>query len=165
MVGEILHLMHDIPTGGHLGSRRLLAGVRQRFYWIRLNDDIERHCQTCDKCGARKVAPKQVRAPLKQYQVGAPLERMAIDILGPMPVTEKGNKYILVVGDYFTKWMEALPLPDQEAHTVADALVNRFSAELACLISCILIRGEILNPNSSGSCASNLALTRHALVL
>jgi hypothetical protein len=43
--------------------------------------------------------------------VGAPWERMAIDILGPLPRTDNGNKYIMVVGDYFTKWMEALCIP------------------------------------------------------
>lgn len=44
--------------------------------------------------------------------------------MGPLPTTESGNKYILVVGDYFTKWKEAFPLPNQEAKTVAEKLVN-----------------------------------------
>jgi transglutaminase/protease-like cytokinesis protein 3 len=59
--------------------------------------------------------------------VGAPWERMAIDILGPLPRTDNGNTctYIMVVGDYFTKWMEAIPIPDAEAKTVADKFVER----------------------------------------
>ena len=47
-----------------------------------------------------------------------------MDITGPLPTTESGQKYILVVGDYFTKWTEAFPLPNQEAKTVAEKLVN-----------------------------------------
>ena len=39
--------------------------------------------------------------------MGAPLERVAMDILGPLPVTERGNRYVLVIGDYFTKWVES----------------------------------------------------------
>ena len=54
------------------------------------------------------------------------MERIAMDILGPLPETNLGNKYILVVGDYFTKWKEAYPMRDMEATTVARLLVNEF---------------------------------------
>ncbi|GBN43254.1 hypothetical protein AVEN_257929-1 [Araneus ventricosus] len=49
---------------------------------------------------------------------------MALDILGPFPVTTKGNRHVLVLMDYFTKWPEAIPIPDQEASTVAEELVR-----------------------------------------
>ena len=47
---------------------------------------------------------------MAKYNVGSPLERIAIDVLGPLPITETGNKYILIVADYFTKWVEAYPI-------------------------------------------------------
>ena len=56
----------------------------------------------------------------------SPMERVALDIVGPLPETERGNKYILVVGDYFSKWMEAYHIPNQTAVTVAEKLVNEF---------------------------------------
>ena len=59
-----------------------------------------------------------------------PLERIAMDIVGPLPVTERGNRYILVVGDYFTRWKEAYPMKDMEAQTVACILVNEFICRL-----------------------------------
>ena len=49
-----------------------------------------------------------------------------MDILGPLPLTDRGNKYVLVVGDYFTKWVEAYPMPNMEAGTVAELFVSRF---------------------------------------
>ena len=49
---------------------------------------------------------------------------MAVDILGPLPESETGNSYIMVVGDYFTRWMEAFAIPNQEATTVAEKLVE-----------------------------------------
>ena len=48
--------------------------------------------------------------------------------MGPLPTTESGQKYILVVGDYFSKWTEAFPLPNQEAKTVAEKLVHEVIA-------------------------------------
>lgn len=47
------------------------------------------------------------------------MERIAVDILGPLPVLEAGSKYLLVAMDYFTKWPEVYPLPNQEAVTIA----------------------------------------------
>ena len=46
------------------------------------------------------------------YQVG-------MDLIGPMPETPRGNKYIVTLTDYFSKWAEAVPLPDKSAVGVA----------------------------------------------
>ena len=54
------------------------------------------------------------------------MERVAVDIMGPVPQTDNGNLYILVLGDYFSKWTEAFPLKDHTAQTVADVLVEQF---------------------------------------
>jgi hypothetical protein len=51
---------------------------------------------------------------------------VALDILGPLPETDNGNLYVLVIGDYFSKWVEVLPLPNQTAETVAKAFVDEF---------------------------------------
>ena len=49
---------------------------------------------------------------------------MAVDLLGTLPESTKGNHYVMVVGDYFSHWMEDLPIPNQEASTVAEKLVD-----------------------------------------
>ena len=62
---------------------------------------------------------------MQQYLVSAPLERIAIDIMGPLPESRSGNRYILVVGDYFSKWIDAWAMLDMETSTIADLLVSR----------------------------------------
>ena len=63
---------------------------------------------------------------MQLYQVGAPMERIAVDIAGPLPITTQGNRYVYVVMDYFTKWPEAYALPNHEAETVEEVLVDQF---------------------------------------
>ena len=63
---------------------------------------------------------------MKMYNVGAPMERIAIDVMGPLPLSEMGNKYVLVISDYFSKWTEAYAMPNQEAETVARIVVQEF---------------------------------------
>ncbi len=59
-------------------------------------------------------------------RVGAPMERIAVDLMGPMNEMERFNRYILVVQDYFTKWVEAYPLFNDQAVTVAQVIVTEW---------------------------------------
>ena len=99
---------------------KTLKRVRQSFYWGTCRRDVETFCQRCDPCVARKGPVGQSRAPLQQYQVGAPMDRVAVDVLGPFPRTPRGNRFVLVAMDYFTNWPEAFAVPDQEAPTVCE---------------------------------------------
>ena len=51
-----------------------------------------------------------------------------MNIVGPLPVTARNNQYILVMSDNFTKWVEAIPMPNQRADTVARAFVEEVLA-------------------------------------
>ncbi len=119
----LIHL-HNARIAGHLGRTKTLRKVRERYFWVGSSSYVAKWCRECAEC-QKKHKPKQSRkAPMKIYNVGAPLERMAIDLLGPLPESKQGNRYIVCTGDYFTKWVTATPLPNQEAKTVADALVT-----------------------------------------
>ena len=123
---EVFQQLHSSPTAGHLGITKTLSRVRERFYWARNHRDIQDWCRSCDLCASKKGPQRRSRAPMSQYNVGAPMERLALDVLGPLPITDNGNKYLLIVADYFTKWPEAYPLPNQEATTVANVRVKEF---------------------------------------
>ena len=54
------------------------------------------------------------------------MERVALDVIGPLPRTDRGNRFILVISDYFTRWAEAYPIPDHKAQMVAGKLVDEW---------------------------------------
>lgn len=93
--------------------------------------DVSNWCSTCSTCASRKDPTPRPRAELQTISPGYPLQIVAVDILGPLQQSENGNSYVLMAGDYFTRWMEAYAIPNQEASTVANKLVD----EMFCQFS------------------------------
>ena len=128
---EILQEIHAGVLGGHLGEEKTVQQVRKRFYWPGYSQDVRDWCHTCTTCATRKTSAPRNRAPLQTIKAGSPMQVVAVDIVGPFPESRNGNSYVLVAGDYFTRWMEAYAIPNQEAITVAEKLVD----ELFCRFS------------------------------
>ena len=80
---EVLKQLHDSPEAEHLGFKNTTKRVKARFYWCGLRKDVESWCVRCDFCASRKKPSKTPRAPMKTYNVGASIERIAIDVMGP----------------------------------------------------------------------------------
>ncbi|KAJ0397444.1 hypothetical protein ATCC90586_009028 [Pythium insidiosum] len=76
-------------------------------------------------CGSRKARPAKVVPPLRSLHVGEVGDRWALDFAGPLPVTLGGNRYVVAVAEYATKWVIAVPTPTREATTVARILLER----------------------------------------
>ena len=97
------------------GVRIGLAGRKK----LRTSADFARHVPSYK----RGSAPKQ--GYLDPMIMGAPMERLSVDITGPHPTSSGGHKYISTVVDHFSKWAEAFPIRNQEAQTVAKMLIDR----------------------------------------
>lgn len=123
---EAISKCHDAPTSGHFYYWKTLKLAKRYFIWPGMGKDIQNYCLSCHVCATRKKAGRNRRAHMKHYDVGLPMEEICIDLAGPFPETHNSNKYVLVVVDSFSKWMEAYPLPDIEAKTVAETLVREF---------------------------------------
>ena len=123
---EVLRMNHDVRDAGHTGQVNTFNRVRHAFYWFRMRSDIYTYVKTCAKCNTNKKPRRRRRAELGQYHAGAPMDRVMMDILGPLSKTPRGNTVILMLIDQFTKWIECYPLPDQSAEVVAKAVVEDF---------------------------------------
>jgi hypothetical protein len=122
----IQRLAHDNTLSGHYGMDHTLQRVRRYFFWPGMRKDIEDHVRACSACNRSKHLRRKYRAPLQEFTTGAPMEKVHMDIMGPFPLSTKGNRYLLVIVDQFTKWIEAVALPDQTAEMVAKATVDNF---------------------------------------
>ena len=124
LINNVLNALHNRNTAAHLGLEKTLAKIKARFYWYGYQKDTELFCKQCGRCASSKAPPYTVRAPLQQDAPSYPWERIAMDIVGPLPVTDNGNRFILVISDFFTKWPEAFALKDHKAETIAIKLVD-----------------------------------------
>ena len=122
---EVIQFHHGSHLGGHFDSAKTTMRLKQLFFWPRLRESVQDFCRACDQCVARKTTRKP-RAPLKRYLVGMPHERVSLDLMGPLNESERGNRFVVVISDHFTKWTESLALPDITAETVARAFVEEW---------------------------------------
>jgi len=125
---DIMTQMHDGVWAGHPGMSRMKHAMLAKYYWPRISKDIEAWVRCCEKCTKSKRGPQRRKHPLEQQVSGAPFHRVAFDIIGPLPESDEGNRYILVLVDYFTKWAEAYALSERVATTVAHAISSRWFA-------------------------------------
>lgn len=93
-----------------------------------MSEDVHLFIKRCQHCNSRNAKGPVKRAKLQVNQAGAPLGRLHLDILGPFPTSNSGNKYILVIIDQFSRWVEAFPVPDQGAETTTRRHVYDFIA-------------------------------------
>ena len=132
---EVLFQMHNSLVSGHLGCKKTKEKILQRFYWYSLKDEVVLHIQKCDTCAADKRPPKVPRAPMGSLRVGAPGDCIATDYLGPLPITDRGHRYILLFTDHFTKNVEVIPVGDMTAEVCAQKLLNEVISRWGCPLS------------------------------
>ncbi|CAF1053382.1 unnamed protein product [Brachionus calyciflorus] len=118
---DILKMCHDNFTGAHLGQRKTWIKLNNLFYWP--NSRYKNYVESCDVCSTIKDPPA-TRAGLKTItEFQKPFDMVAGDIL-ELTRTNSGNKYVVVFTDYLTKLVEAFPLRDQTAESIAKIFIN-----------------------------------------
>ena len=124
---RILEDYHSDKLAGHFSFVKTLDAIyRSPYYFPMLRRKLSRFLRQCEVCEKTKPSTKTVRAPMKKCATERPMQRIAIDVLGPLPETEAGNRFIVVIADYFTKWTEAYPVPNHKAETIADKVIKEF---------------------------------------
>ena len=125
LVQIIISALHFGQTSALLGVTKTLEKVRSRFYRPAYKRDVEVFVASCFVCQRRSSPKKKHIHNLWAWKPSFPFSTVGIGFLGHLPPSA-GNQYFLPIGDLFTKWHEAIALPDQSALTTAKALMDHW---------------------------------------
>ncbi|GKA64800.1 reverse transcriptase domain-containing protein [Tanacetum coccineum] len=124
---KILAHCHSGPTGGHHSANVTAKKVYESgFYWPSVFKDANEYVRRCDACQRSGNISSRNKMPQNNIQVCEVFDVWGLDFMGPFPQS-RGNKYILVVVDYVSKWVEAQALPTNDARVVVKFLRSLFA--------------------------------------
>ena len=139
----IMYLMHDHELSAHFGRKTTYEKVKEKYWWKGMIKDIEEYVKTCDSCQRRnKPVGKHELNPI---EVKEPFHMIGIDVVGPLPETTNGNKYIVVAMDYFTKWPEARALKEANAREISRFIYEDIICRHGCSQKILTDRGTHFN--------------------
>ena len=147
---EILYSFHDDTFAGHFGTRRTYERLCERYYWVGMWRDTDDWVKSCPTCQMKKQ-PRHGNAgqPVSETHIvlsNEPMCDVSVDLVGPLPETNSGNKYICVFIDRFSRFPECFAIPDKEAKTVARLFVKEIVCRYGCPRTLLSDRGrEFLN--------------------
>ena len=124
---RIIRECHESSTGGHKGITKTMARIRHKYYWDNMKLQVENFIRTCNNCQKKKLVRVKTKQPM--ILTDTPLDafdKVSMDIFGPLPITNNGNKYVLTIQDQLTKYSVAVPLMQANSEEIAKAFTRRF---------------------------------------
>jgi putative transposase len=121
----VFHHTHTSITSGHFGINKTIARVGSRFWWLRWRADVSAFVTECHSCQMTKTG-LHCPGTLQPIRPTRPGELITSDIKGPLPESEDGNKFILVMIDHFSKFIKLYPLHAIDATETARAISLHF---------------------------------------
>ena len=148
MMDRILYALHDDPTSGHGGVSKTLWRFRQRFYNPTDRKQIKHYVQSCHYCQTKKQRWTNRVGKLHPLNPTLrPFERIGMDTVGPFLPSYNGNRKILVITDYFTRWAIAKPIMQETAVVVAGVLLEEVFMKFGAPDVIISDRGRAFQSN------------------
>ncbi|KAI5724686.1 hypothetical protein M8J77_005959 [Diaphorina citri] len=125
-VREIIKLHHDSDLYRHPGSAQTLKNCQANYTWPNMSESIREYVRQCTVCARTKVVGRTNKPCLVQRQVVTPMHTLSVDIMGPYTRSKKGKRYLLVISDTFSRWVEAFPLPQADTKRILPLLQEWF---------------------------------------
>ncbi|XP_039315265.1 uncharacterized protein LOC120359895 [Solenopsis invicta] len=112
---------HSSALGGHKGVTKTYNRLRANYYWNTMKKDIQEFIRKCRQCQIKKLTRVKTKQPMIITDTpGTAFDKISLDIMGPLPITNKGNRYLLTIQDLLTKYSVAVPLKEANSLAIAD---------------------------------------------
>jgi cleavage and polyadenylation specificity factor subunit 1 len=131
---ECFHLVHD---KAHFGFKKTYHAIATRFIWPHLRRDVHQWCAECQSCQSSKSSPVAAHSPLP-FMVHDRFHTLHVDIVGPLPMSQRGSQYLVTMVDHFTRWIEAVPVSNISAESTARVILDHWVCRYGvpkCIIS------------------------------
>lgn len=139
---DLIHENHSSALGSHKGITKTYNRMQQRYYWENMKDQIQTFIQNCLDCQLKKLVRVKGKQPMILTDTpGAAFDKVAMDIMGPLPQTPKGNKYVLTIQDQLTKFSLAAPLANITSVDIARVLISHLISKFGAPHSILTDRG------------------------
>jgi len=123
LINAILQMFHGNDSLlGHSGRHKTYSTLRERFTWRGMSFALAKWIRSCHHCLGRKGVPPQHRRYNLYEETQAPMNRIAVDIVGPLTTSKRGNQYIMTMFCPFSHWPEAYPISSTDAEAVIKCL-------------------------------------------
>jgi hypothetical protein len=123
---RVLYLEHYPKSVGHPGVTKMFRSMRKRYFWRNMYREIEDAVRSCEQCARNNVHERSRVNNMQLFTAQNPLEFVAIDILGPLPKTAHGNRFLLVISDRFSKLTRTIPMRTTTALAVEKAFCTHW---------------------------------------
>ena len=140
---DLIKQFHSGPFAGHFAGPRIYGALAPMFWWEGMYSDVVNHCRKCPQCITVAGGQRIRKPPLQPIPVQRPFQLIGVDVMD-LPVTDSGNKHVLVFQDFLSKWPLVFPIPDQKSWRIVDILVKEIIPSFGVPESLLSDRGTNL---------------------
>eukprot|EP00253_Pinus_taeda_P021305 PITA_21305 len=132
---KVLQELHDGPAGGHFGGDTTAHKIiHAGYYWPTLFKDSHDYVRKCKIFQSASGRQRKPAFPLQPINIEQPFEQWELDIIGEIvPHSSKQHIYILTAMDYFTKWVEVIPLKVANSDEIIEFIITKFGVPNALI--------------------------------
>lgn len=127
---SLIRLHHDDERSGHIGIYKTFWKLHRRYTWPKMQADVARYVRSCQVCAQHKPEQKSPAGHMgTRPEIRKPWQMISLDYVGPLPRSKKGNSYLLVISDYFSKYILLQPFRSAKAKSLAQYVEERIFYE------------------------------------
>ena len=133
LVNTVLKFYHELPISAHGGIVDTLDRIKEKYFFSKMAYRVSEYVKSCHEFQSRKMTKVPTKSGIVAYPTPSqPFDVWQIDLQGPLPTSYRGNSYIFTATCMFSKLLFAVPIPNKDAVTVAEAMFQLFTTFGSC---------------------------------